>query len=326
MDRVAVVQAILGERIHQIPQIPKARGAAFAPSNIALCKYWGKRDIVLNLPLTDSVSVSLDAYGARTEIDIDLDLQSDSVTFNDQPVLEHTVFYQRLVAFLDYFRTPRVPFFNVATQMNIPASAGLASSACGFAAVVLALDQLLGWDLDHKGLSILARLGSGSACRSLGSGFFYWDKGVRTDGMDSYARDLKIHWPDFCIQPMIINQKPKAISSREAMLRTVETSQLYASWPSQVARDMPEILKGLESRDIERVGTYAECNAMSLHALMHSAMPPVFYHTPQTIETMHQIWALRRAGYPIYFTQDAGPHLKVLFLKQHASVVSGLLT
>lgn len=157
-------------------------GSAYAPTNIALCKYWGKRNQQINLPLTSSLSIALPSKGARTHIK---QHTHDQVVLNGQLLAMDSTFVKRLASFLDLFRDESTWALSVDIEMNIPVAAGLASSACGFAALVLSLDDLFGWQLSKKELSILARLGSGSASRSLWNGFVEWHAGEQEDGMDS---------------------------------------------------------------------------------------------------------------------------------------------
>ena len=135
------------------------KSSAYAPSNIALCKYWGKRNIELNLPVTSSLSLSLGNKGATTSVGLYVgDNEQDKVILNNEEVNFNSVFYIRLKKFLDLFRLDNNFYFKIDTKLNIPYAAGLASSACGFAALVLALNKFFGWNLSLKDLSILARL------------------------------------------------------------------------------------------------------------------------------------------------------------------------
>src|SRR5690606_6915553 len=153
--------------------------------------------------------------------------------------------------------------------------AGLASSACGFASLVSALNDLLDWKLAKRDLSILARLGSGSAARSLWMGFVEWHAGVQADGMDSYADALPFEWPELCIGILALSDKEKPISSREAMQRTVSTSVLYNSWPKKVLQDMIIIKQALQVKNFSLLGGTAESNALTMHATMLSSWPPI---------------------------------------------------
>ncbi len=284
---------------------------AWAPANIALVKYWGKRDEALVLPETDSLSVSLGSLGTRTR----LARRSgpDTCTLNGAPVPPDSAFMQRLRAFLDLFRLAPAAGFAVETQNDVPTGAGVASSASGFAALVLALDQLNDWRLPPRALSVLARLGSGSACRSLAPGFVHWHRGSAVDGLDSSGEVLPYRWPELRLGLVLVSTAPKSESSRGGMRRTRETSALYRTWPAQVAADLAHVLAALPAHDFAALGAAAETNALAMHATMLAAQPPLCYWQPDSVALMQRVWGLRRAGWPLYFTMDAGPNLKLLF-------------
>jgi diphosphomevalonate decarboxylase len=313
------IKNILGTKLHAAPRYTTAK--AFAPTNIALCKYWGKRDQELNLPVTSSLSISLDDRGANTEISISHQA-NDLIFLNNHPIDLHSKFGTRLVEFLNLFRAHGEPHFIINIETNIPIAAGLASSACGFAALVKVLNHLFGWDLSEQQQSILARLGSGSASRSIWQGFVEWHAGVKPDGSDSFAEPLNETWPDLCIGILMMSKKEKKIGSREAMQRTVSTSPLYSAWPHKVTHDMSLLKTAITVKDFQLLGKTAESNATTMHATMLAAWPPITYLMPDTLIAMQKIWDLRQEGLPIYFTQDAGPNLKLLFLQQDMQTVS----
>lgn len=319
MSKSDVVQFILKERLHAVPKA--AYGKAFAPSNIALCKYWGKRDHELNLPITPSLSISLGDKGATTELKI-IDGSCDVLNVNGRSVDLFSQFGKRLVEFLNLFRVNSRPHLEITIHSNIPIAAGMASSASGFAALILALNELFGWNLLAHELSILARLGSGSACRSLWQGFVEWHAGVRGDGMDSHGQSIEGDWPELCIGLLIVSEQEKEIGSREAMLRTVTTGSLYSAWPAKVYEDLAALKKAISVHDFHSLGKAAESNAMAMHATMLSAWPAITYYLPETIAAIRKIWQLRREGLACYFTQDAGPNLKMLFLKDQLEGVA----
>ena len=311
------IQHLIGPSISQ-PVVPIA--SAFAPANIALVKYWGKRDVALNLPVTSSLSISLGEEGSATTVSV-ADGNADQVTLNSCKVNNSTEFAQRLVTYLDAFRPHKHFYFNIETTSTLPIAAGLASSASGYAALVLALNQFFGWQLDKRRLSILARLGSGSASRSLWPGFVYWQAGDRADGLDCHAAPIDVVWPDLRVGLIIVCDAQKPLSSRLAMQRSQQTSPFYAAWPEQVKTDTQSMQQAIEGQDFQRLGEVAEHNALAMHAILATARPPIVLSQPSTLAIMHQVWALRKEGVSVYFTQDAGPNIKLLFLKQNLRVV-----
>jgi diphosphomevalonate decarboxylase len=298
---------------------PGTRGEAFAPSNIALCKYWGKRNAELNLPVNSSISISLGKLGTRTIIKFAKN--ADRIFLNGKPAPKY--FAARLSAYLDLFR-PDGTFFEVRTKNNIPTAAGLASSASGFAALIKALDQLMNWGFNPRELSMLARLGSGSATRSMYEGFAVWHAGQRADGMDSYSESIDGDWSDLRIGILEVSRARKKVGSTEGMNRTHETSELYRVWPEQAACDYDELRTAVAAQDFPMLGKTAENNAMAMHATMMAAWPPLCYWKPQSVTMMHKVWAAREEGLELYFTMDAGPNLKLLFLKENQAVVKKL--
>lgn len=308
--RKAIVEQIL--KSHQnTPQ--KVQGKAFAPSNIALCKYWGKRNLELNLPVTSSLSISLGHKGANAKVAL-IDGNEHEIFIDNERLPTEYNHAKRLSSYLDLFRVNN-KHFKVHLNFNIPVASGLASSACGFASLAKAIDDLYEWDLDGKSLSILARLGSGSASRSVYSGFVEWHHGEDPDGMDSYATLINEAWPSLYLGLCIVSKTKKAVSSREGMQRTLKTSDLYCAWPEKTKHDLMELKTAIHVKDFELLGRIAESNALAMHATMLAAWPPLLYSQPETVTLMQQVWALRQQGLQVYFTQDAGPNLKLLFLE-----------
>ncbi len=310
LHKADIVRLILDKR----PRLPqRTEGRAFAPSNIALCKYWGKRNDELNLPVTSSLSVSLGHLGTTTTVAARSTANADEVRLNGQPVAASQPFSRGVTGFLDMFRPAPDFFYRVDTHNSIPTAAGLASSASGFAALTLALNELCGWNLGTRQLSILARLGSGSASRSVYRGFAEWVVGADEDGMDSYAVPVAGTWSDLRLGLVKVSTAEKAISSRAAMKRTCLTSALYESWPAKVTHDLRVIKDSIHTRDFPLLGQTAESNALAMHATGLAAWPPVLFWRPESVAVMHQVWTLREQGLPLYFTMDAGPNVKLLF-------------
>jgi len=304
---------------HHAIQHELQAATVFAPSNIALCKYWGKRSIELNLPVTDSLSISLQDYGALTTLEVS-DTE-DALQLNNHNVIKNNIFYNQVFDFLNLFRNKEAPFFNIKTKLNIPASAGLASSACGFAALTLALNRVFNWQLSEQQLSLIARLGSGSACRSLWHGFVHWHRGVFEDGLDSYATVLPYHYPQMRVGLILCDTSPKKYSSRQAMIQTVNYSRLYKTWPLCVEEDLKLMFESLEEGNLTALFSLAERNCKAMHATLMDLPESISYSTIETYQIIQHIRSLRDQGLPVYYTQDAGPNIKLLFEADYEDVL-----
>jgi diphosphomevalonate decarboxylase len=300
-------------------------GIAWASSNVALCKYWGKRDSELNLPIASSLSISHGNKGSFTKINHNHEANTDKYYLNGMTVKTDTKFATRLAEFLNLFRPKNVHYL-VEIDTNVPIAAGFASSACGFASLVLALDKLYDWQLPKKDLSILARLGSGSACRSIFDGFVEWQMGDDSSGMDSHGIKLKYSWPDLRLGLVKVSSDEKPISSREAMSISAQTSPLYKSWPEKCERDLIKIKSALDNKDFGLLGETAENNAVYMHKVMAESNPSVVYSIPQTVDAITKVYELRLCGVPVYFTQDAGPNIQLLFLNEDEKKVKHLFS
>lgn len=311
ITRQSVIDQYLPKTV--TPVADSMNEAVFAPSNIALCKYWGKRDAELNLPINSSLSISLAHLGTKTSISVAAG-SNDEVWLNGQKLAADDKFARKVIAFIDLFRRGAEHRVKVETENNIPTAAGLASSASGFAALMKAVDQFYGLQLPLLQQSAFARMGSGSASRSLYEGFVEWQMGIREDGMDSIAAPLDCVWPELKVGLVKVSTGPKAVDSRSGMNRTVDTAHLYQSWPLQAAADLERLHNAIADKDFTLLGETAEQNALSMHATMIASWPPLLYWQPESVAAMQRIWQVREVGTELYFTMDAGPNLKLLFL------------
>lgn len=284
----------------------------FAPINIALVKYWGKRDAALNLPITDSISLSARKTGTTTKISISKE-RRHHIALNEVPITENSEFYRRLAKFLGTMAPHQ--YFNIYTKSDIPVGAGLASSASGYASVVLGMNQLLEWNFSLPELSVMARQGSGSACRSLWPGLVHWKQGIRMDGRDSHGVPLA-PWPELALGVILLNGDPKKVSSREGMSHCQQTSPLYAGWADLVEQDIKQALAAIDAHDFEQLGTVTEHSSHAMHACMRASRPTLDYSLPETYALFAEVKKLRAQGIPVYATQDAGPNVKFLYLEQ----------
>jgi diphosphomevalonate decarboxylase len=306
---------------------------AVAGTNIALVKYWGKRDETLNLPATGSLSLTLDRLGTRTRVAFDGgDGARDRVTLDGAPAADKVA--ARVTTFLDRVRA-RVGIAaraSVVTDNSVPTASGLASSASGFAALAVAATGAAGLALTPTELSVLARLGSGSAARSIFGGFVEMARGARADGSDAAAHpldagdgwDAGASW-NIRLVVAITSAEEKALGSTAAMRRTAETSPYYEAWVSGVEGDLAAARAAIAGRDLAALGTVAERSAMRMHASAMAADPPILYWNPATIAAISRVRALRAEGASAFFTIDAGPHVKVLCDAREAEAVAAAL-
>lgn len=302
-------------------QKPKT-ATAVACANIALIKYWGKRNIALNLPAVGSISLTLEALKTRTQISFDSTLNRDNLILNGQPASESQ--QNRIGEFLNIIRdkSESYLFANIISNNNFPTGAGLASSASGFAALSMAATHALGLNLDKKELSGLSRRGSGSATRSIYGGYVEMRKGDDPSGKDDFAIQLapQDHW-DLRLLVLITSEEQKKIGSTEAMNLTSKTSPYYRDWINSSGKDLDDMKDAIQNRDFEKLGDLAEYSAMKMHALILSAKPPIIYWNSKTLELIEQVRELRQSGIPAYYTIDAGPQVKVVTLPDHIEVL-----
>lgn len=303
------------------------KATAKAHTNIALIKYWGKRNDELILPTNNSLSLTLDGFYTTTTVDFQEDLKEDYFELDGEPVTGEA--YKRVTAFLDLIRRMADKedlFARVESYNQVPTAAGFASSASGFAALTAAATKAIGLDLSDTELSRLTRQGSGSSSRSIYGGFAEWEMGEKEDGSDSYAVPIasENHW-DVRMAGVVLTSKMKKISSRAGMRRTVETSPFYEGWLKSIPEDLSQIKKAISDKDFTRLGEIAEANCLKMHATSLAAKPPFTYWIDSTIRVMQQVQEMREQGIPAYFTIDAGPNVKVLYLPEYEEQVERIL-
>lgn len=294
------------------------RATAKAHTNIALIKYWGKRNEKLILPTNNSLSITLDGFYTETTVHFKEDLTADVFILNGETI--SGIPYNQVTTYLNLFReyVQQPALFAEVNSINkVPTAAGFASSASGFAALAAATSKALQLSLTDQQLSRFMRMGSGSACRSIYGGFVEWEKGSKEDGSDSYAVQIapQNHW-DVRVVAVVLNAKEKDLSSRIGMKRTVDTSIFYDAWIQNIPKDLQEIKEGIQARDFEKVGDIAEANCLKMHATTLGAHPPFTYWQSVTMNVMQTIWQMRSDGVLAYFTIDAGPNVKVLYLPE----------
>lgn len=299
------------------------KATARAGANIALVKYWGKRDARLNLPAAGSISITLAELDTRTTVSLQPDLAADELMLDGQPARA-----ERIIPVLDRFRALSgcQRHCRVESTNSFPTGAGLASSASGFAALVVAADAAFGTRLDAAGLSEQARLGSGSAARSIFGGFVEMAAGHRDDGSDAVAQALldAADWP-LEVVVAITEAGPKSVSSTDGMNLTMKTSPFYRAWVESVPADLDQVRRAIAEADFEALAEVAEASALRMHASALAAQPGLLYWNPATVACLHEVRALRAAGTGVFFTVDAGPQVKAVCLPGQGAQVAGRL-
>lgn len=301
-----------------------AQVTARACANIALVKYWGKRDAALNLPAAGSLSLTLAGLVTETSVIFDPELQQDELVLDGAAADA-----SRMTSFLDLVRARanmRARAW-VISRNHFPTASGLASSASGYAALALAATKAAGLDLDHRELSVLARRGSGSAARSVFGGFVRMDAGSQPDGEDAFARPIESTLIDRVrmVISIVGGGQPKLHGSRDAMEHVAATSPLYGSWVSLVPTDLAAAEAALAAGDLEALGELAEANALAMHATAIAARPAVMYWQPTTLALLAAVRDMRATGLGAWATIDAGPHVKVLTSTDDALAVARAL-
>ena len=304
--------------------ISAMQATAQAQPNIALVKYWGKREPALNLPAVPSLSVTLDSLWTRTRVAFDPDLAEDRFTLNDEAQAGEL---QKVTACLDLLRERAGVDCRarVESRNNFPTGAGLASSASGFAALVRAADRALELDLPAAELSALARRGSGSAARSIFGGFVEMQTGSESDG-EAVACPLlaAADWP-LEVVVAITSTDVKPVGSTEGMQLTAATSPYYEAWVAAAAQDIDVARRAVLERDFDALAAVSEHSCLKMHGLMLTAQPGLIYWNGATVECMHRVRELRADGVPVFFTIDAGPQLKALCQPEAAAMVAAAL-
>ena len=292
---------------------------AKAHANIALIKYWGKKDDELFLPFTSSLSLTLDQLYTITSVEIDEALTEDIFVLNG--VVQDKNETMKISKFVDFFRKNN-RFVRIESFNSFATAAGLASSASGYAALAKALNHEFGWNYSNQELSRITRKGSGSATRSLFGGFAVWQTGTDES---SYGYPLNIDM-DIVMVIGVVNDTKKSQSSRSMMKTTVTQSAYFKAWVQQSEIDYKEMMTAVERRDLVRIGKIAERNAMMMHATLLANEVPFFYLQPKSLEIIQLVQELREQGVLAYYTMDAGPNVKIITNSNYQEQVIKQLT
>ncbi|XP_047139752.1 diphosphomevalonate decarboxylase isoform X1 [Hydra vulgaris] len=299
--------------------------AALAPVNIAVIKYWGKRSEELNLPLNSSISVTLHSDDLCTKTEITLgDGEDDIICLNG--IEESVSKNPRLKRCLKIVREHSKKFCSkeekskkckIVSTNNFPTGAGLASSASGYACLAKCLGTVYDAYIDH---SIIARLGSGSACRSMYGGFVKWQKGELSDGTDSIAVQVasENHWHGLRVLILVVSSQEKSISSTEGMRRSVKSSPFLQYRVEQCVDERLKLMEeAIQSQNFELFAEITMKESNQLHAVCQDTYPPIIYMNSISHEIVQLITAFNDQKIKAAYTFDAGPNAVLFTLEEY---------
>ncbi len=297
------------------------KATAKAPSNIAFVKYWGRKDEELRLPENGSISMNLSNLQTTTTVEFG-DFEKDFVQFNGKiEDLENN----RAIKHIDRIRKlanvdTRV---RIETENNFPTGTGLSSSASGFAALTFAAAAASGLKLSEKELSILARQGSGSACRSIPDGFVEWLDGDNSETSYGVSIFPPNHF-EIADVVIVVSTEKKFLATSEGQ-KSARTSPFFPERLRLIKDKIERVKKAIEEKDFTAFGELIEREALEFHSILFTSDPPLFYWTSQTVSVMKFVQSLRREGLECYFTINTGQDVHVICKKEDAETVSNKL-
>ena len=300
---------------------------ALAHPNIALSKYWGKREGAGNFPAVPSLSVTLADMSTRTRVSFDEALARDRLVLDGTDTEGEPL--SRVRALLDRVRaaSDETRFAEVRSRNDFPTASGLASSASGFAALALAATRAAGLDWDAARVSDLARRSSASAARSLFGGYVELDAGPvapRESDILSARALAPVDHLDLTVLVCITTEAAKLVGSTSGMIHTASHGPYHAAWLGEAPRLHAELRSAVLARDFAKVGELSEASALAMHASAIAA--GVVYWNAATLALLASVRGLRARGVAAYATVDAGPHVKVLVRRQDVSAAESELS
>ncbi len=284
-------------------------------ANIAIIKYWGKKDPIKMIPATSSISLTLENLFTETEISFitreeaieKTGQASDLLYINGELQNEEQI--KKIAKVVNLFRDDRSQLVKIDTTNNMPTEAGLSSSSSGLSAAIKACNKLFDKNLSREELAQISKFASGSSSRSFFGPVGMWDK--NTGEVSEVKTDLKL-----AMIVLVLNEEKKIISSRKGMALCMETSTSFDEWIRQSEIDFENMKKYLSEGDFSKVGELTEENALRMHETTKNANPPFTYLTEKSFDAMEYVKELRKQGEKCYFTMDAGPNVKVLCLEE----------
>lgn len=286
------------------------KATAEAPANIAFIKYWGNSDAHLRIPYHNTISMNLSGAKTTTTVEFTSALDADEVMIGGKKV-EGTA-AERVSAVLDHIRkmSGSKQYARVTSSNSFPTGAGIASSASGFAALAVAAASAAGLSLTEKELSTVARLGSGSATRSIPDGFVEWEAGSNHESSAAHSLYAPEYWDIVDIITVVDAGEKKVSSTLGHSL--ADTSVLYKGRLATMDKKIEELKRAMADKDFVRFGEIVEEESFNLHAIMMTSRPSVLYWTPATVRVLQALRVWREEGLMAYATMDAGANVHVI--------------
>jgi diphosphomevalonate decarboxylase len=291
--------------------------------NIAFIKYWGNHDNTLRLPMNGSISMNLDGLSTRTTVSFQPSLPFDQLVINGREVTGPGL--DRVSYILDIIRgmanvTDRA---EVMTENNFPSGAGIASSASAFAALALAGSKAAGVNLSGPELSRLARRGSGSASRSIPSGFVEWQVGTTDEDSFAFSIAEPDHWNLVdCIAIVSVSHKKTGSTEGHSI---APTSPLQSARVADAPRRLDICRKAILDKDFTSFASIVELDSDMMHSVMMTSTPALHYWKPASLSVMNAVRKWRSDGLPACYTVDAGPNVHVICPETEAHIVDNRL-
>lgn len=298
-----------------------------ASSDIALVKYWGKKDAVLRLPENGSLSIILDGLDTITTVEFNESYSEDEIYIQDEKIVNSSREARRVIKHLDRIRLlaqesqkdGRHWFAKVVSKNTFARGTGLSSSASGMAALTCAATKALGLNLSERELSILSRQASGSSCRCVCGGFVEWIDGNSSETSYSQTIFPANHW-DIRDIVAVVDEGKKKISSTKGHT-SAQTSPFFAIRKERINAKINQVKKAITDKSFSELGKIVESEALEFHSILLTSNEPIILWYPGTLQIMLEVQKMREEGIECYFTMNTGFNVHVLTLPEFQEVV-----
>jgi diphosphomevalonate decarboxylase len=313
--------------------MPQHHVTVLAPINIAFIKYWGKREggEELILPTNDSFSITLstEPFRSKTTVVLSDKLTEDTLWLNGEKT---NIMNPRLQNVLQTVRQTCPPERAalkalIVSNNNFPTAAGMASSASGYCALSCALVEVFQSTADK---SLLARIGSGSACRSAYGGFVKWLQGTQPDGSDCIAEQYAphSHWPEMNVLCAVVKGEKKDVSSTAGMQVSLKTSPMMKTRIEEIVpQRMIAVSEAIKNRDFDSFAEITMLDSDDLQAVCRTSEPPIVYATEDSFAMIKLVHAFNKAKGKrvLAYTFDAGANCFMFTLESDLAEVIAML-